>query len=363
MKTTDFAMIFIGILIPIIIVVYVDVAFMLESEEQKLYYINVINSAIDDATYAMKSVESEDIELDYGYSGINEKKVAINAEVAADSFFKSLYEHFEIEGDKLSEEYLKSHVPALAIIDYNGLYMYSIDEYTNVDSSGNEETYLDHKLKPKRYFSYMYGIKNGALIEQENLPDNLDSVSIYLVNFTMDDYVYITNGSGNKTAFYLEDNKNNDALGTSDDELKQEIIRHLKVQRTKTISKIVSEEMSYSVNAHNIHSNINYEFYFPEISANDWGQMVNNIGIIAFVQGINIGNDILDYTAHGMSALKVADRYYVSRTIRISEEMNYYHNTEDCSLYEEQLKPINGYYLSKMDAAALGYYPCPVCNP
>ena len=122
------------------------------------------------------------------------------------------------------------------------------------------------------------------------------------------------------------------------------------------------EELSYAVNAHNFHSNVEYEFYFPAFALEEWQQMVSDIGIIAFVQGINIGNEKLDYTAHGISGLKVTDRYYVSRT-RTAQELSYYHITKECSMYEAQSKPITGYYLSLIDAASLGYYPCPVCSP
>ena len=66
MKTTDFAMIFVAIILPVIIVVYVDISFMLKAEEQKLYYTNIINSAINDATYVMKTVEGEEQDVDYG---------------------------------------------------------------------------------------------------------------------------------------------------------------------------------------------------------------------------------------------------------------------------------------------------------
>lgn len=365
MKTTDLAMIFVAIVLPIVIVVYVDVSFLLKSEEKKLYYINVINSAIDDATYAMKNVESEDFDLDYGYSGLAEKKVAVNANVAVEKFFESLYDNFEINGDKTSEEYLKSHVPAMSIVDYNGVYVYSMDAYETIDN-GKKQIYTTHVLKPKRYFSYTYGIRSNQILPEDTLSNmtdyDLTSVELYTVIFTMDDFIYIINNDGSKQGFYIEDDKNNGPLYAGHATMKEEIIRHLKMQRSFTISEIVSEEMSYAVNSHNLYSDIEYEFYFPAFSLSDWEQMVNDIGIIAFVQGINVGNDTLNYTAHGISGLKVTDRYYVSNSL-VETELDYYHVTKDCSVYLEQARPITGYYFSQKDASSLGYYPCPVCNP
>lgn len=363
MKTTDLAMIFVAIILPIIIVVYVDVSFLLKSEEQKLYYINVINSAIDDATYAMKSVEGEDFELDYGYSGVAEKKVAINANLAVETFFNSLYDNFEIDGDKTSEEYLKNHVPAMAILDYNGVYIYSIEPYETINN-GKKDIYTNHVLKPKRYYSYTYGIQNGKIIEQSGLKaaEESGNIRLYSVIFTMDDYIYFINNDGTKTGFYIEDNTNNRPLYEGNSALKDEIIRHLKMQRSSVISDIVSKEMSYAVNSHNYYSEIEYNFYFPAFALSEWEQMVDNIGIVAFVQGISVGNKKLDYTAHGISGLKVTDRYYVSKS-KSDDSLDYYHVTTDCSIYRGQHKPTTGYYLSRTDAASLGYYPCPVCNP
>ena len=40
MKITDLAMIFVAIMLPIVIVIYVDVSFMLKTEEQLLFFLN-----------------------------------------------------------------------------------------------------------------------------------------------------------------------------------------------------------------------------------------------------------------------------------------------------------------------------------
>ena len=201
MKTTDLAMIFVAIIIPIVVVVYVDVMCLLKKEEQTLYYTNIINSAINDATYAMKNVEGEQQDVDYGYSGISEKKVTVNAKVAIDTFFNSLYDNFEIKGDATAEGYLKSHIPAVAIVDYNGVYIYSIDNYLD-NASG--EKYTDFVLKPKRYFTYSYALDsvNGQVVE---IKDITSRSNVITVNFTMDDYITYIDKDGVLKGFYLED--------------------------------------------------------------------------------------------------------------------------------------------------------------
>lgn len=160
MKITDFALIFIGVALPIIIIVYVNVSFTIKAEEQEMYYQKLIDSAIQDATVAMKEVENEDSEIDYGYSGEEDKKVSVNTQVAVDTFFKSFYNNLGIKGNDAAEKYIQLFVPVIAVVDYNGVQISSIENYTK-----NGVSYLEHKVKPKRYYTISYDIvKDGRFI-------------------------------------------------------------------------------------------------------------------------------------------------------------------------------------------------------
>lgn len=121
--------------------------------------------------------------------------------------------------------------------------------------------------------------------------------------------------------------------------------------------------MSFAVNNHNLYSNVNYQFVFPAIAISDWEEMVDNVGIIAFVQGINLGNEELNYVAHGISGLKVTKRYYVTKATAGVSAVDYYHSDKECSIYKLSNKPYSGYYMNKIDVATNGYYPCPTCKP
>lgn len=60
MKITDLALVFIGIILPIIIVVYINVSFTIKAQEQEMYYQNIIDIAAQDAANQMKEVENDD---------------------------------------------------------------------------------------------------------------------------------------------------------------------------------------------------------------------------------------------------------------------------------------------------------------
>lgn len=408
MKITDFALIFIGITLPIIIVVYVNVSFTIKAEEQEMYYNKLITSAIEDATAAMKEVENTDKTIDYGYSGEQDKKVSINPEIAKNTFFNSLYNNFGIKGNDAAEKYLQLFVPAMAIIDYNGVYISSIEEY-NKDGS----TVIEHTVKPKKYYTYSYYI-----VKQKNNQYSIVSVddyksgtihSLHTIEFTMDDYVthrgVVYNSSGNVElpvkSFYLADtstgtyvdnngdmsDKNNAdlfaGLSTETGNINA-VVKHLKDIKDEVIIKTITDEVAYAVNQNNFYASqagITYDFVFPTIEQEEMKSYINDVGIFAFMQGLSIGNKYLNSKAYSVSRLELTTKYYLTLA-KDNSERNLYHATTNCQKYTDQIHTniIPEYLTTKQQAASVigihkkngsnsdteevkGFYPCPVCNP
>ncbi|MNI37241.1 hypothetical protein D3C73_913250 [compost metagenome] len=386
MKLTNFALIFIGVTLPIIIIVYVNVSYTIKAEEQEMYYETVINSAIQDATSQMKEVENNDKSIDYGYSGLWNNKVSVNSQLAVDTFFNSLYNNFDIKGNASAESYMQLFIPAVAIVDYNGVQVSSMEQYT--DTSGN--IIKNHILKPKKYYSYSYVIDGKNVSDLDGFTGNYDSV--HTVEFTMDDYIVHRSSSkllGNTTTkgFFTSDNLNNSDLisgvsGTLGDAdrtaLKNKVIGLLQSKRKQIISETVMNEMNYAVNRNNSFakaSGINYDFTFPDYAKEDWYSSVENIGIIAFVQGLSIGNKYLDYHAYGLASLTLATKYYLTTPGPNSKiQMNLYHSDRTCPEYRASTHmETPAFATSKQEAASMfslsngvtyrGFYPCPICKP
>lgn len=416
MKITDFALIFIGITLPIIIVVYVNVSFTIKAEEQEMYYNKLITGAIEDATAAMKEVENTDKTIDYGYSGEQDKKVSVNPEIAKTTFFNSLYNNFGIKGNDAAEKYLQLFVPAMAIIDYNGVYISSIEEY-NKDGS----TVIEHTVKPKKYYTYSYYI-----VKQKNDQYSIVSVddyksgtkySLHTIEFTMDDYVTHRGGvydeSGENIteelpvkSFYLADtstgtyvdkngnmNDNSESVKNNADlfdgkskTLKSNInnvVNHLKKIKDEVIIKTITDEVAYAVNQNNFYASqagITYDFVFPTIEQEEMKSYINDVGIFAFMQGLSIGNKYLNSKAYSVSRLELTTKYYLTLA-KDNSERNLYHATTKCKKYTDQIHTdiIPEYLTTKQQAASVigiyegslnnkgrevkGFYPCPVCNP
>lgn len=418
MKLTDFAMIFIAITLPIIIVVYINVSYTIKAEEQEMYYEQLINSAIEDATAMMKEIENEDKNIDYGYSGEEDKKISVNAHVAVDTFFESLYNNFGVNGNESAQSYIQLLVPAVAVIDYNGVYISSIEEYEKDGVS-----VIEHAVKPKKYYTYTYYIINEKeadklykIVNAEEYTGKEDKIlSSHTIEFTMDDYVThrgtIYNGKNTgsdivKKSFYLADTRvgtevesqygtmsiiNNADLFMGSDSLDSQninsinkVVEHLKSVKDQVIIKTITDELAYSVNANNFYasnSGITYDFVFPQIEEAKMGEYIDEVGIFAFVQGLSVGNKYLDTQAYSVSRLELVNRYYLTVNSTNSKyQRNLYHSSKLCIEYKradssglipsyvttkQQAASVVGKYKDKNnnDVTVMGFYPCPICMP
>lgn len=412
MKITDFALIFVGITLPIIITVYVNVSFTIKAEEQEMYYKKIINAALDDASNQMKEVENTDKEIDYGYSGTSDNKISVNAQVGVDTFLNSLYNNFGIKGNDTAENYLQYFIPAIAIIDYNGVQVSSIEQFTE-----NGQNVIRHVLKPKKYYSYTYYLCTtpGDASKLTYTEDYETAVknglhSTHIVEFTMDDYIthrgYVYKNTGDideisVSSFYISDSKNNSKLVTNSDsnaslsqrekDVLPKIISNLQNKRKSVIINSIQDEMEYATNNNNSYASqagIRYNFVFPTLEEGEMESQIQNVGIMALVQGISIGNRYLNVRAYSTSKLTEITRYYLSipntdGIYKTKYNLNLYHKDKNCPEYrafasnKENVNITPSFLFTKQQAASVkavlkkdntyiqleGFYPCPVCNP
>ena len=412
MKITDFALIFVGITLPIIITVYVNVSFTIKAEEQEMYYKKIINAALDDASNQMKEVENTDKEIDYGYSGTSDNKISVNAQVGVDTFLNSLYNNFGIKGNDTAENYLQYFIPAIAIIDYNGVQVSSIEEFTE-----NGQNVIKHVLKPKKYYSYTYylcatpgDVRKLTYTEDYETAVKNGLHSTHIVEFTMDDYIthrgYVYKNTGDideigVSSFYISDSKNNSKLVANVDsnasllqrekDVLPKIISNLQNKRKSVIINSIQDEMEYATNNNNSYASqagIRYNFVFPTLEEGEMESQIQNVGIMALVQGISIGNRYLNVRAYSTSKLTEITRYYLSipntdGIYKTKYNLNLYHKDKNCPEYrafasnKENVNITPSFLFTKQQAASVkavlkkdntyiqleGFYPCPVCNP
>lgn len=425
MKITDLSLVYVAVILPIIIIVYVNVSFTIKAKEQEIYYKKLIEVAASDASNQMKQVENNDPTVDYGYSGELNNKISVNAQVAVDTFLKNLYNNFGIKDNISAQRYLQLYVPAIAVIDYNGVQISSIETYTK---DGEEVT--EHVVKPKVYYTYDYTIVRdptvGGFKYVDGYVDEM-AVSHHHIEFTMDDFVthrgtYLQQGkwlSYDTKSFYIADEtleefssrpKNIDLyeninFGTTSG-LKDSVIENLREKRKEVIVNTVVREITYAINKNNIYARnagITYNFSFPTTTQDDMYASIENIGFLAFVQGINVGNKYLNAKAYSVTNLELTTKFYFSVPSEKSKyKQNLYHKDTDCPEYIAATEGNNDgtgavdkvlpkYTTTKQQASSQivkftfkdqgrkmtsdnkaefvtvwqtqGFYPCPVCNP
>ena len=132
--------------------------------------------------------------------------------------------------------------------------------------------------------------------------------------------------------------------------------------RNEYIANLVEREVEYYINNENLErqwTNSNrsdYTFEMPEVSMNDWMEMVEYPSVISFYQGkqINNGRTIINTYAFSASEFAPAQEYYAT-----SDHL--YHRA-DCALLTEDDKKSRT-YRSRRELASKGYSPCGSCRP
>ena len=103
----------------------------------------------------------------------------------------------------------------------------------------------------------------------------------------------------------------------------------------------------------------------PDIPASDWINAVDDISIMAFVQGIPTGSKSY-YNSYALGASRIIRKNYVYGTTD-----GLYHEESCATLageFDEYGYPVSGgtidnMFLNNIDAAKEGYYPCMKCKP
>ena len=461
MKITDYALVFVGITLPFILIAYINIALTIRTFQQEMYYQKMIDAAVEDTMNQMKYVESSELTNDYGYSGEIDNKLSNNPQIAVDTFFNSMYGSLNILDDEASQSIIQVYVPVIAIMDYNGVYISSIEETEEGEK---------HVLKPKRYFAFEYAVDNRGdayvaksdgwhllKYDEEKKEFQISENGIqrrksefyvfHNIEFTTDDRIYHTiYDNVNQTSYgtlnyYITDNTYDPridknvlnmskssidniyyapfetseispiyygmVLKSDSNEVKdkkkaliKEFASFLQTYKKSIMTEIIVDELSYAANKNNEYARkkgISYNFSFSLDKNDTMYNDIENMGVLALVQGIKVGNRYLNYKAYNYSDLEVAHKYYLStgekkndagstgsnvisedeaNSLRFGAKLKLYHKTEDCIEYlsditfddrsdnnYKNVAPTQKYTYTKEAAASMGYYPCPICNP
>lgn len=319
MKITDLAILFVIIVLPFNLINYLKIGDVKSSSFRTIEINRILDTAIQDGTAKLVEV------------GAN-NRVIINKERAVQAFFNSLYVNFDVLDNSVLQRKISGYVPVIVIVDYDGYYVISQETYKNSDSYSE----IKHVWKPKKMFSY--------------------SDDIYVYTFTLDDHITVYNTL--TKAFYkgdYHDLKGKFASNViNDDTFFQQI-------RRKTIIENIKGDVNYCINKHNdiaLKYGITYHFSVPSISNEDWYRTINDVGMLAFFQGLPISTSGERFNSFALGGARIVKgpKYYVE--VNATTGVKHYHR-ESCTILTTMDTVLN----SRQECAKNGYFPCIVCNP
>ena len=146
-------------------------------------------------------------------------------------------------------------------------------------------------------------------------------------------------------------------------------VSEFNIKRREVIISLITSTLNEKMNKHNRYADmmgVTYDFYLPEIKDSEWINSIDDISIMAFIQGIPVGTDSY-YNNYALGSARIvrAERYYA-----LTDGSGIYYHKKDCqdlidgTKYDTAGEPKNvDAFLSKISAAKAGYYPCPKCRP
>lgn len=314
MNPTNMIIIFLMIVCPFMLINSLE----LENIKIAQYKTLEINRILDTAT-----IDGSNALVKMGRN----KEFIIDKNDAVETFLNTMYLNLEIMDNSILKQRLTAYIPAILIIDIDGCYVLSQDEYINL--SGEKEMKLT--WKPKKLYVY----------QQDNLA----------YNFTLTDYVTVYNITtkifNNGTYAELK-NKNIITMSSG----KFEEIRR------RTIIDNIEKDLSFYTIKHNEIAKtygINYNFGLPVIENDDWNRTIDDVGMLVFFQGFPLGisNEKYNNYAFGGATIVHVKKYYTDINGK------YYHKITTCPKITSSYEVKN----STQECASKGFRPCLECDP
>ncbi|GAB6930175.1 hypothetical protein JCM10914A_41580 [Paenibacillus sp. JCM 10914] len=326
MKITDLAIIFTAIFLPMFIILGFRSENLEDIRYVELKYSSALRTAAQDAGFMLNVNASQGMEPAYD----SLKFMNADKELALESFAKTLYINMGIAEDPAAQAALWWYIPALVVIDYDGYYIYALQSY---ESDAGEEV-LQHVWSPKIPYAWTDSIGNS-------------------VHFTLDSYVNVYESASRQwQRGYQKELSGRTLVRLLDNEDTFEQMRRI------TIVNQIQEHLTYYIQRHNqgaLRNGISYNFMLPYIAQEEWLNTIDDIGLLAFIQGLPIGDQYYNNYALGGGRLVKNPVYYGSMDHR---GIRYYYR-EVCSFGDAILEV----FPSAKQAAAAGYLEKSCVNP
>lgn len=112
-------------------------------------------------------------------------------------------------------------------------------------------------------------------------------------------------------------------------------------QRLAVIRYTIEKNLSIAINNYNNYSGVTTNFQMPKLKEDEWEKILNNVSVISFLQGLNIGGKI--YNGYSIITNNITNEVVNEESIYIVTGDNKYHTANDKDLKSSSIK---GAYLN-----------------
>lgn len=319
MKITDWAIVVVLIVAPLLWFGSIHSEQLREKSKLQIQYTSALRTAVQDGGVALNINELQYFESGYG----SHKFMKVDKERGLEAMLNTLAINFGIVDDPIARQALMLYIPAVLVIDYDGYYVYAIQE-----SVEDGIVVSEHQWAPKRPFLYR----------------NESGLS---VAFTLDDYVTTINTyDGEELQGRYEDVATVAPYPLFRDRDQFEMVRR------SAIVRVIEEDLTQIIHRHNEYTfglGYHYVFTLPFISQEDWNNTVDDVGMIVFLQGLPVGDQSYNnFALGGGRVVKVKD---IAGGINPSNGIKYQSNELLDFPYS-----VNELFANELDAARKGYF-------
>ncbi|MCD1261341.1 hypothetical protein B5M42_021300 [Paenibacillus athensensis] len=323
MKWIEWALVGAMIFLPFATVNQLETDMQRKTLLTELRYNTALDTAVDDAARMLVVSNDQGREAQYESA----KRIALNKDEAIAAFYQTLYANFGVADDPVSQGVLSRYIPAVVVIGYDGFYVYAEDEWTGADGHVERKAVWGAK-KP-----YAYADSAGNSL-----------------SFTLDDFVLAYDASSRSWCEGLR----MDVQQQTNIPLLRDAELFEQTRRT-TIIRAIEDELAYRINQHNesvARNGVAYTLTLPTISQEEWNNTVDDVGVLAFLQGIPMGGKL--YNSYALGGSRVLKKPEIVG-VRKNGMKVYYRST--CGFGY----PVEETFSSERAAAKQGYLPfaCP----
>lgn len=258
MKITDWAVIFVLIVAPILWLSGLRAENLREVNRLETRYTGALHTAVQDAAVALNRNELQQFESGYG----SEKWMRADKEQALAALFRSLYLNFGVADDPAGQQALLGYIPAVVVMDYDGYYLYA------ADAEPSSDTFAYHWLDKKPY-TYVDASRNS-------------------IAFTLDSEVTAYDAATNRWVSGPQTEvKSKVSIPLLQNEEEFDAVRRA------TIVRRIEEDLARTIRLHNRFAKkqgVDYTFTLPMIPREAWNNTLDDVGILVFLQGIPVGD-------------------------------------------------------------------------